>query len=439
MTRCGLCEVSFDNFCNMSGNIANLDEAEKCRELGKSFLRAGEWAKAVKFFDKSLRLYSLPGVEAMRDRAQASLDKPASASSSSSSGSSASTSSGTRQGTTSTSSSSSSGGSGGTGSSGRSYTAEQEKGAKEILVLGKKSHYKVLGLSNGASGAEVKKAYRKQSLRYHPDKNSAPSAENAFKTINSAYDVLSDKEKRNIYDQVGHENADQAMNGGGGGGGGGGGFGGSPFGGGHGDLNPEDLFNMFFQGGGGPQFRQQRGGRGAHFFHQSFGVGGGGSGGQRADAQRRNGQERTGDQESRPQLGQLLQILPMLIIFFLSFGSFGGNQQQQPLFSLHKSPTYIHSMKTSMGSHVLPGTQFYASQELWSVHNRKRLSDFDRLKIERDVHNQYSSMMHSNCLKENNRNKRFQSNKDTAKCDDLGKFQERMKDWQKNSQGSNEF
>ena len=422
----------------MSGNIANLDEAEKCRELGKSFLRAGEWAKAVKFFDKSLRLYSLPGVEAMRDRSQSNVDKPPS-SSSPSSGSSSRSSSGAKQGTTFTSpsrSASSTSGSG-TGSSGRSYNAEQEKGSKEILALGKKSHYKVLGLSNGASSAEVKKAYRKQSLRYHPDKNSAPSAENAFKTINSAYDVLSDKEKRNIYDQVGHDTADQAMSGGGGGGGGGfggRGFGGSPFGGGHGDLNPEDLFNMFFQGGSGPP-RQQRGGRGAQFFHQSFG------GGQRAETQHHNrhGQERAGDQESRPQLGQLLQILPMLIIFFLSFGSFGGSQQQQPLFSLHKSPTYLHSMETSMGSHVLPGTPFYASQELWSVHHRKRLSDFDRLKIERDVHNQYSSLMHSNCLKENNRNKRFKSTKDTTKCDELGKFKVRMNDWQRHSQGSPEF
>ena len=69
----------------MSQSIANQDEAEKCRELGKKFLRAGELAKAVKFFDKSLRLYALPGVEAMRNRAQSELDKPASTSSSSSS------------------------------------------------------------------------------------------------------------------------------------------------------------------------------------------------------------------------------------------------------------------------------------------------------------------------------------------------------------------
>lgn len=54
----------------MEGSLANKDEAEKCRDLAKKFLRQGDLDKAVRFFEKSLRLYPLPGVESMRDIAK---------------------------------------------------------------------------------------------------------------------------------------------------------------------------------------------------------------------------------------------------------------------------------------------------------------------------------------------------------------------------------
>ncbi len=68
-----------------------------------------------------------------------------------------------------------------------------------------KDYYKVLGVPKGASDDELKKAYRKLALKYHPDKNKSPEAEEKFKEIGEAYDVLSDKRKRQIYDQVGEE------------------------------------------------------------------------------------------------------------------------------------------------------------------------------------------------------------------------------------------
>ncbi len=397
------------------GNIANQGEAEKCRDLGKKFLQAGEWAKAVKFFDKSLQLYPLPGVAGMRDRAQSNLDKPA-ASSSSSSSSSGST---TREANADDSGSSPRSEASSTGVSGRNYTPEQEQGAKGLIALGKKDHYKVLGVSRSANDAEIKKAYRKLSLKYHPDKNSAPSAENAFKAINAAYDVLSDKEKRNMYDQVGHESA-QSMNNGGGSSGFGGGFHGSPF---HfgqqGEINPEELFNMFFSGAG---LRQRGTGRGQHFFHQQFG------GNQRAQQETHRGEEA----EHKPQgFGQLLQLLPMLLLFLLSFSSFGGNTQPQPLFSLSKTSHYMHHMKTTTSSHVMPGTPFYASQELYTHHQRNRLSQFDRLKIEREVHNQYNAMLHTNCAKEKQRNARYPKQSNNDDCDKLAKFKADYEEWQK--------
>ena len=68
-----------------------------------------------------------------------------------------------------------------------------------------KDYYKVLGLSRGATEEEVKKAYRKLALKFHPDKNKSAGAEEKFKEIAEAYEVLSDKKKRDVYDQFGEE------------------------------------------------------------------------------------------------------------------------------------------------------------------------------------------------------------------------------------------
>ncbi|RZC40802.1 DnaJ and/or CTDII domain containing protein [Asbolus verrucosus] len=68
-----------------------------------------------------------------------------------------------------------------------------------------KDYYKILGLSKGASDDDIKKAYRKLALRYHPDKNKAKEAEERFKEVAEAYEVLSDKKKRDIYDSYGEE------------------------------------------------------------------------------------------------------------------------------------------------------------------------------------------------------------------------------------------
>ena len=106
----------------------------------------------------------------------------------------------------------------------------------------KRDYYEVLGLNKGAS-EEIKKAFRKMALKYHPDKNPGDkTAEEKFKEVNEAYSILSDPEKKKMYDQFGHAGVDP--NSGFGGAGGFGGFGG----------NYEDIFDMFgnmFGGGGG--------------------------------------------------------------------------------------------------------------------------------------------------------------------------------------------
>lgn len=80
-----------------------------------------------------------------------------------------------------------------------------------------KDYYKILGLNKGASEEDIKKAYRKMALKYHPDKNKSADAEEKFKAVAEAYEVLSDKKKRDIYDQYGEEGLKGGVPGAGGG------------------------------------------------------------------------------------------------------------------------------------------------------------------------------------------------------------------------------
>jgi molecular chaperone DnaJ len=131
----------------------------------------------------------------------------------------------------------------------------------------KRDYYEILGVAKTASAAEIKSAYRKMALKFHPDKNKEPDAEEKFKEINEAYQVLSDEKKRQAYDQFGHAAFDPAS-----------GMGSNPFSGGYQqgpftwsystnqsnpfegfDFNdPFDIFESFFGSGFARQARRPR-------------------------------------------------------------------------------------------------------------------------------------------------------------------------------------
>ncbi|BCA96331.1 chaperone protein DnaJ [Legionella antarctica] len=116
-----------------------------------------------------------------------------------------------------------------------------------------RDYYELLEVSRNANDGEIKKAYRKLAMKYHPDRNpDDSSAEEKFKEVQKAYNILSDKQKRAAYDQFGHAGVDPSMGGQGGFGAGFGGFG---------DVF-EDIFENIFSSGRGAG-RQSRGQRGA--------------------------------------------------------------------------------------------------------------------------------------------------------------------------------
>ena len=120
--------------------------------------------------------------------------------------------------------------------------------------MAKRDYYDILGVQRNANADEIKKAYLKMAIKYHPDKNPGDKqAEENFKEAASAYEVLSNADKKKRYDQYGHAaNAGSAA---------GGGYGG-------GSMNMDDIFSQFgdvFGGGGGS----------GSPFDSFFGVGGG--------------------------------------------------------------------------------------------------------------------------------------------------------------------
>lgn len=173
-----------------------------------------------------------------------------------------------------------------------------------------KDYYRILQIQSDANEEEIKKAYKKLALKLHPDKNSAADAEERFKEIKEAYEILSDKNKRDKYDRFGEEglHADNIRQT-------------APqssytyvrrY---DSDITPEEIFNMLFNGGfasnrwqymGGSTYQQQHRRSQYHQRHSS------------ANNHHHDQQE----QEISPGLNFIVQLLPVLVFVALLFTSF---------------------------------------------------------------------------------------------------------------------
>jgi molecular chaperone DnaJ len=138
----------------------------------------------------------------------------------------------------------------------------------------KRDYYEVLGVQKNASKEEIKNAYRKLALQYHPDRNKEPTAEEKFKELSEAYAVLSDDEKRKRYDMYGHVGAEEAFRGS--------------------EANFEEIFRDAGFGGFRDIFDQIFGRRGGFFGDDLFSFGFGGGGG---SSSRRRGRDIVYDME----------------------------------------------------------------------------------------------------------------------------------------------
>ncbi|TYZ64267.1 hypothetical protein PybrP1_003132 [[Pythium] brassicae (nom. inval.)] len=304
----------------------NKGEAEKCRDIGKKHLRAGNYRQAAKFFDKSYRMYPLPGVDMMRDRALEELKKEEEGPATSPPSASAA---GVRRRdhhhhhhSSSTATAAAASSSSVSDEPARPYSAEQVKIVNKIRSC--KNHYEVLAVPQVADDNEIKKAYRKLALKLHPDKNSAPGAEDAFKAVGKAFTVLSDPDKRAHYDRYGDSPpqaaaaAQRRYQ--------------------HDDVSPEEIFNMFFGGGFNP--------------HR----------GRRAHPANRHSQGTAPQQPQPPRgpLAQLGQFLPLLLILLLSVLSIPSTPEVP--FSMHATPQYNVQRSTQM-TNVAKGIPYYVERD----------------------------------------------------------------------------
>ncbi|KAI1106432.1 DUF1977-domain-containing protein [Jackrogersella minutella] len=251
----------------------------------------------------------------------------------------------------------------------RKCTPDQKAAVLRIRQCKATAFYDILDLETvrtTCTDSDIKKAYRKQSLLTHPDKNGHEHADEAFKMVSRAFGVLGDKEKREKFDRFGTDpdsrfesaraQAGNPFSGFGGARPGGGGGGGRPgFGGGWDDeISPEEMFQRFFGagfGGGpfggfdtGPQFVFNLGGNRGFRVHQMGGAG-----------PRRRPRETEGQQ--RPQTGwdTLISLLPILFLFvFPLLSSIFSSGEQQPavpsmVFDAASPPLTYHRTTPKLG------------------------------------------------------------------------------------------
>ncbi|KAI9106152.1 hypothetical protein DFS34DRAFT_48845 [Phlyctochytrium arcticum] len=325
----------------------NKDEALRCLDVSKAKFQAGNTEAALKFAKKSA---SLCETQEGKDWL-AFLAKHSSETSSTASSGSRPSSSSARSRPSASAKASSATPDDSDASTSRPFTSEQVEGIKRIKVCKTKGDlYAILGLEKGCSDTEIKKAYRKLALQFHPDKCTAPGTDDAFKAIGHAFAVLGDADKKDRYDRYGVDTDSR------GGGGGGGGGAASPFGGGfETEISPEDLFNMFFGDLGGSGVRMHSFTGGSGFRTQSF----------RRHPAHSNMRPQAQATPAQAQILQLIQLLPFLFIFVLPllsafFSSIFPGAAPEPTFSFAQT-SQNQAVKTTNARRV----PYFVNQRQW--------------------------------------------------------------------------
>jgi DnaJ family protein B protein 12 len=370
---------------------SNKDEAAKCMRIGRAAIEAGDKQRALKFLSIAKRLYPSPQVDALisslhEENGQQGADDMETdvAVGGEESGQ---RSGGQREQNVFMNGKHQNGYRNSSAS-----TAEVSVEHREIVrkINKTKDFYQILGLEKGCTEDDVRKAYRKLSLKVHPDKNKAPGAEEAFKAVSKAFQVLNNVELREDYDRYGPEERETSQqmrqqhhhhNGR------------------HGNVyyedmfDPNDIFNSFFFGMQQPNGPFRR----AQFV--------------RAQMPRQRATAGRGQEGHSSNLLGLLQLLPILALFIFSFFPFS----QQPVYNLESVAPYQILQKTS--EH---GVSFYVKSP--DFQQEYPHGSYVRRQVESQIEKEYLDILVHNCRMEMGL-RRWGQTSETPYCDRLHRFQ----------------
>ncbi|KAL6607928.1 hypothetical protein ACP70R_040991 [Stipagrostis hirtigluma subsp. patula] len=376
----------------------NKDDAAKCLRIGKDALDAGDRARAIKFLSKAKRLDPSLPIDHLLSPLLSPQDEPASASAASSSSppqappppkptqtAAAAEASTEADGLRERKQKGKKREEQEEVTGAREYTAEQLEVVRQIKKH-TRDYYQILGLEKDCTVEDVRKAYRKLSLKVHPDKNKAPGAEDAFKAVSKAFQCLSDAESRKRYDLVGSDepvtynrraaSSARAYN--------------------HNgfyeeDFDPDEIFRNFFFGGMAPATTRQFGQFGTFHFR---------TGGMHAHAAQNSGGST---------VRMLIQLLPVLLLLLLNF-----LPSSEPIYSLSRSYPYEHKFQTPRG------VAYYV--KLSNFEEQYPHQSTERATLERHVERDYFSVLTQNCRVELQR-RQWGLAYQTPHCDMLQKFE----------------
>lgn len=354
----------------------NKDDALKCLRIGKEALEKGDRSRALKFVTKARRLDPTLPVDDLLSAIETNAGDPSPAAAAAEPTKPPEQPSIRRRGGAAAAGPTSA------SSSAASYTEEQVSIIREIKR--KKNYYEILGLEKNCTVEDVRKSYRKLSLKVHPDKNQAPGAEEAFKAVSKAFQCLSNEESRRKYDVSGEDElvyeqraARPAARG----------YNGYY----EADIDAEEIFRNFFFGGMAPA---------ANFGGFSFGPGG-------FNAHHRPAADHgSGGFNVRA----LIQLLPVLLILLINF-----LPSSDPLYSLSKSYPYEHRFTTPKG------VNYYVKSTTKFAQDYPPQSE-ERAVVEERVEREYFSILRQNCHFELQR-RQWGYIRETPHCDMLRKFE----------------